>query len=40
MKRSRAPVKKKKDKAVFAKTATNKKQINFAPPLYRGGVRL
>ena len=40
MKASRLPVKKKKDKAVFAKTSTNKKKINVAPPLYRGGIRL
>lgn len=40
MKGERVPVKKKKDKAVFAKTSTNKKKINVAPPLYRGGVRL
>lgn len=40
MKSQRVPVKKKKDKAVFAKTANNKKKINFAPPLYRGGIRL
>ena len=40
MKRSRAPVKKKKDKVVFAKTSTNKKQINSSPPLFRGGIRL
>lgn len=40
MKKARLPVKKNKDKAVFAKTSNNKKQINTAPPLYRGGVRL
>ena len=40
MKGSRAPVKKKKDKAVFSKAANNKKKINVAPPLYRGGIRL
>lgn len=40
MKKARVPVKKKKDKAVFAKTSQNKKQINTAPPLYRGGIRL
>lgn len=40
MKSQRVPVKKNKDKAVFAKTANNKKKINVSPPLYRGGVRL
>lgn len=40
MKKARLPVKKKKDKAVFSKTANNKKQINTSPPLYRGGIRL
>ena len=40
MKGTRARVKKKKDKAVFSKTAHNKKKINVAPPLYRGGIRL
>ena len=40
MNAQRFPVKKKKDKAVFAKTSTNNKKINVAPPLYRGGIRL
>lgn len=40
MKVKRAPVKKNKDKAVFAKTSINKKKVNVAPPLYRGGIRL
>lgn len=40
MKAQRTRVKKNKDKAVFAKTSTNKKKINVAPPLYRGGIRL
>lgn len=40
MKAQRVRVKKNKDKAVFAKTSSNRKKINVAPPLYRGGIRL
>lgn len=38
--KQRTPVKPSKDKAVFAKTAVNRKQINTKPPMYRGGIRL
>lgn len=30
----------KKDKAVFAKTARNLKEINYSTVSYRGGIRL
>lgn len=40
MKKSRVPVKPSKDKKVFKQTSVNRKEINTAPPMYRGGIRL
>lgn len=40
MKKARTPVKPSKDKKVFKQTSVNKKEINTAPPMFRGGIRL
>lgn len=38
--RKRKSVKNKKFKKVFKNGALNVKKINYAPPMYRGGIRL
>lgn len=38
--RKRSPVKRAKDKTIFAKTARKTKKINIAPKTMRGGIRL
>lgn len=38
--KARSPVKSSKDKQVFKNTSVNSKKINYAPPMYRGGIRL
>lgn len=38
--KKRKPVKKKKDKKIFAKTANKTKSINIRPGQWRGGISL
>lgn len=38
--KARSAVKPSKDKQVFKNTSVNSKKINYAPPMYRGGIRL
>ena len=40
MRRMRAPVRVKKDKKVFSKTAGKTRRINIRPGEWRGGIRL
>lgn len=40
MRRMRAPVRAKKDKRVFSKTAAKTKNINIKPGEWRGGIKL
>ena len=37
--KARSPVKPSKDKQVFKNTSVNSKKINYAAPMYRGGIR-
>lgn len=36
----RKPMKRKKDKKIFRRTAVKSKKINLAPRVMRGGIRL
>ena len=40
MKKMRTPVKAKKDKKIFSRTAGKTKRINIRPGEWRGGIRL
>lgn len=36
----RKPVRARKDKVIFSRTASKSKKINIEPKIYRGGIRL
>lgn len=40
MRRMRSPVKKRKDKRIFSRTAGKTKNINIKPGEWRGGIKL